>query len=1156
MDSFLEIFNSSLQTGFVDKSVLSNLELQPELLVNKKKPPKKILTTLLHDFGNCVEFYISVAFVTTSGVATIINKLKELESKDKRGKILVSQYLNFTEPEALRRLLQFKNIELRIATQGNVHAKGYIFKNEDHYNLIVGSSNLTDQALSTNKEWNVKISALNESGIVEKVLSEFHEDFFKGTLVTNEYITSYEEIYRNQLLSAKQYIKDIESDVLAKPNSMQIEALINLANLRRDNKNKALIISATGTGKTFLSAFDAKAFNPKKLLFVVHRLTIANDALETFKRVFGDERSMGLYSGEHKELECDFIFSTVQTISKSEHLKNFSKDHFDYIIIDETHRAGADSYLRLIDHFKPKFLLGMTATPERTDGNDIFKLFDHNIGYEIRLHRAMEECMVSSFHYYGVTDLLVDNTVIDYRSEFNLLISSERVTRITEKAKFYGSDNGITRGLIFCSRKKEAEELSELFNERGYRTVALTGDSSEEERAKYIDKLESDNLKEKLDYIFTVDIFNEGIDIPKINQIIMLRPTESAIIFIQQLGRGLRKIDSKVYLTVIDFIGNYENNYLIPLALYGDTSYNKDSLRKLMTEGSRLLPGASTINFDEITKERIFQSIDSANMQLLADLRKDYNLLKYKLGKVPMMMDFIEHGSRDPDLFVDYDGSYYNFFVRMERPEKLELSKKQAKILELFANEINNTKRIEESLIIKHLIEEGKLSVSKLREVVLEKFGYSISDDTIESCVYNLNFEFIREKKNGQLISAKEIYNLDIVKLENGQFILSSTFMSDLKQKTFKLFLLDSTYYSIHEFERLFDSENWQNGFVLYRKYSRKDVFRILNVKENPVAQNVGGYLVSPDNTHCPIFVNYHKKEGISKSTKYEDKFLNNKEFEWMSKSKRTLTSNDVQSILGKRGPIRLPLFIKKNNIEGVDFYYMGELSPVLDKVEQAKMTNDHGKEIPVVKFRFNLSNPVTTNMYTYLHENGSKDSKSKKNEEVIPIHAIKIEQEKYTIPFYNFYAAAGSFSEMQSVKDYTLIEVSSSHKLDKDYFACKIIGDSMNRVIPNGSICLFRAYKGGSRNGKIELVELMDCYDPDFKSAFTVKTYSSEKTVSEEGWQHTSIILGPNSYDPSYKDLVIKPENAENMKIIGEFVEVLQAENINKIIQTNVMEY
>jgi superfamily II DNA or RNA helicase/HKD family nuclease len=1144
MDDIIQSFNKSLQTGYVDKSISSNLDYQPELLINQKNPPKKVLSTILHELENCNQFFISVAFVTSCGVATIINKLKELEDREIQGKILVSQYLNFTQPEALKRLLQFKNIELRIATIGNAHTKGYIFKSKEHYNLIVGSSNLTAQALSINKEWNIKVSALNESGIVEKVLREFHYDFEKGTPVSSEYILSYEEIYKYQfLLNRKINLESLaESQRQISPNSMQKEALENLRNLRAEGKNIALIISATGTGKTYLSAFDAKAFNPAKLLFVVHRLTIAKDALNTFRNVFVNDKTMGLYSGNHRDLDCDFVFSTIQTISNANHLENFSRNHFDYIIIDETHRSGADSYLRFLQYFEPKFLLGMTATPERTDGNDIFKLFDHNIAYEIRLNRAMQEEMLSSFHYYGVTDLFIDNNEVDNKSNFRYLVSSERVERIIDQAKFYGSDNGITRGLIFCSRKDEAIELSLLFNNKGFKTVALTGDSSEEERAGSIKKIETDNLSEKLDYIFTVDIFNEGIDIPKINQIIMLRPTESAIIFIQQLGRGLRKVDGKGYLTVIDFIGNYENNYLIPVALYGDTSYNKDTLRKLISEGSRLIPGASTINFDEVTKERIFQSIDSANMQLFADLKKDYNLLKFKLGRTPMMMDFIEHGSRDPFLFVDYMNSYYNFVSKVEKIENLVLSQEQLKLLELFSKEINNSKRLEESLILKLLIESGQLSVKELKKLVLEKYCYDISDVTIKSCVSNLNFEFVREKKGGKMMSAKEIYNVEVISLENGNFVFSKTFTTHLSQTEFKHFLLDSVAYSIYQFDSLFDAEKWQNGFILYRKYSRKDVFRILNVSENPVAQNVGGYLLSPDNEHCPIFVNYHKDDHISESTKYEDEFVNNKEFDWMSKSNRTLSSNDVQSILGHNGPIRLPLFIKKNNDEGLEFYYMGELTPQLNQVVQTTMPNDSGKQLPVVKIRFNLANPVSSTMYNYLQEKSTfKVVNQEKTTQIITIQpSLSFKDElKNPIPLYDFYAAAGTFSEIQSGKDFTLIE-GPKNSLNKDYFACRIIGESMNRVIPNGSICLFKPYTGGSRNGKILLVENIDIQDPDFNSAFTIKTYSSEKTVSDETWGHESIVLRPNSFDSSYQNIIITEENAAEMRVVGEFMGIL----------------
>ena len=1144
MDEFLRGFNESLQTGFVNKDVLSDLVYQPELLVNQRVPPKKVLSTILNELENCDEFCISVAFVTTSGVASIINTLESLRERQIKGRMLVSQYLNFTQPEALKKILQFGNIDLRIATKGNAHSKGYLFKRKEHLNLIIGSSNLTAQALATNKEWNLKISAIHESGIVEKVLNEFESDFKSGTKVTEQFIVEYNHIYLEQQLFNRDLSSSTSSEKrpLKTPNSMQLEALENLEQLRKENKQKALIISATGTGKTYLSAFDAQNYNAKKLLFVVHRLTIAKDALNTFKSVFGSKRKMGLYSGKKLELEADFLFSTVQTISKEEHLSNFSKNHFDYIIIDESHRSGANSYARLLEYFEPDFLLGMTATPERTDGTDIFQLFDHNIAYEIRLNRAMEEEMLSSFHYFGVTDLLINDIQSDNKSDFNSLVSDERVARIIEKSHFYGTDNGITRGLVFCSRKKEAVELSRLFNLRGFKTKSLTGDSSDEERTKAIELLESDDLNEKLDYIFTVDIFNEGIDIPKINQIIMIRPTESAIIFIQQLGRGLRKVEGKGYLTVIDFIGNYENNYLIPIALYGDTSYNKDSLRKLITEGSRMIPGSSTINFDEITKEQIFKSIDSANMQLFSDLKKDYFLLKFKLGRTPMMMDFIEHGSRDPYLFVNYSNSYYNFITKVEKEVTLELSKPQIKLLELFGKEINNSKRVEESLILLSLLEEGILTVESFRIKILETYNYTISEETIASCLFNLNFKFIREKKDGKLIAVGEIYELDIVKMENETFYFSSSFLKDLKNDKFREYLLDSTEYSISKYNELFENEKWQAGFVLYRKYSRKDVFRILNSPENPVAQNVGGYLVSSDNSNCPIFVNYHKEDDISESTKYEDEFVNPKEFNWMSKSNRKISSKDVQSILGKKGDIRLPLFIKKNNDEGQDFYFMGDVQPDLNCVEQTTIKNDSGRQISVVKIRFKLSIPVAENLYQYLHEknpNKKTVGSSISNQNEIPRKESQIIQLKNPIPLYDFYAAAGSFSELQSEKKYTLIE--GPENGNNDFFACKIVGESMNRVIPNGSICLFKTYGGGSRNGKIVLVENFDVQDQDFNSAFTIKTYSSEKIISDEGWQHTTIVLRPNSFDPSYENIEINEESGSSMRVVGEFVKVLK---------------
>lgn len=1122
MDKINEIFNLSLQTGFIDKTIISDENFHPELLVNQKNPPKKVLLTILKEFENCEEFYISVAFVTTSGVATIINKLIELEKRNIKGQILVSQYLNFSQPEALKRLLQFKNIDLRIVTTGNAHSKGYIFKKNRHYNLIVGSSNLTAQALTTNKEWNIKVSALDNSGIVEKLLNEFHSDFEKATLVNEEFILSYKEIYQKQFLLNKNNNLEIltENQEIITPNSMQKEALGNLTKLREEKKNKALIISATGTGKTFLSAFDAKVFNPKKLLFVVHRLTIAKNSIKTFRKVFGNNKTMGLYSGDKRELDCDFVFSTIQTISKFTHLENFTKDHFDYIIIDETHRSGADSYLRLLNYFEPKFLLGMTATPERTDGNDIFQLFDHNIAYEIRLNKAMEEDMLSSFHYYGVSDLVIDNKEIEKKSDFNLLISSERVNRIIEQANFYGSDNGITRGLIFCSKVNEAIELSTLFNLKGFKTIALTGDSSEEERSKAIEKLESDNLNEKLDYIFTVDIFNEGIDIPKINQIIMLRPTESAIIFIQQLGRGLRKVDGKSYLTIIDFIGNYENNYLIPIALYGDTSYNKDSLRKLVSEGSRMIPGSSTINFDEITKEKIFKSIDSANMQLFRDLKEDYNLLKFKLGKIPMMMDFIEHGSRDPFLYVNYSNSFYNFITKVEKEHEFKLTKEQIKLLELFSKEINNAKRIEESYILNQLILNEKLSISEFKNGIFTLYGFTPSKASIDSCLININFLFIRK-------------NEKIIFIKDDSFLFCDEFIENLKNDDFRNFLLDSINYSITTFENLFNRNYYKNGLILYNKYSRKDVCRLLNW-EKDISSTVYGYRTNGGITPC--FVTYHKSDDIDSTINYNDHFINPFTFAWESRSNRKLDSDEIKNVINSE---RILLFVKKEDGEGTDFYFMGDATIIPDSIEQSYMPDSN---LPVVHFKFHLEQPVIDSVYKYI----TTSKKVKTIGSVLQLEKKETPSENTSssnnlIPFYDFYAAAGSFSEMQSEKDFTLIEIPKNVKYKDDYFACKIVGESMNRVIPNGSICLFKPDSGGSRNGKIVLVENIDIQDPDFNSAFTIKTYSSIKETTEEGWRHTSIVLRPNSFDSSYKDINVNEENGSGMRVVGEFVSIIK---------------
>ncbi len=1136
----------SLWTGFIDKGISSYQDYQPLLLINDKNESKKVLSTIIKELESCEEFWFSVAFITTSGVAALIETFSRLESKKIKGKILVSQYLNFTQPEALRKMLQFKNIQLKIVTDRPFHSKGYLFQKGENYDLIIGSSNLTATALCSNIEWNLKVTAKPDSSIIFQALKEFKQEFERGILVSEKYIFEYEKLYhdiKNLNTKVISIVEKIDYNKII-PNLIQKEALKNLESLRKSGKVKALLISATGTGKTYLSAFDIKNVNAKSVLFIVHRLNIAKNALESYKRLFGQSRTYGIFSGDKKDVNSDFIFTTVQTISKSENLELFKSDRFEYIVLDETHRAAAPTYKKILEYFNPNFLLGMTATPERSDGLDVFKIFNYNIAYEIRLQKALEENILCPFHYYGISEINLDGKLLDEFSDFNKLISDQRVQHIIDKSKFYGTDSGFIKGLIFCSTNAESEALSDKLNAKGFKTIALSGENSEDEREDAISKLEAS----KLDYILTVDIFNEGIDIPSVNQILLLRPTQSAIIFVQQLGRGLRKHFEKEYLTVIDFIGNYKNNFMVPIALFGDTSYNKDKLRKLMTGGSSLIPGESTINFDQIAKSQIFEAIDNVNLQTKKDLLHDYKILKYKLGRIPMMIDFIKHGSRDPYQFVLYSKSYYNFIFQVEENVPI-LQLESIKLLELFAIEINNTKRVEESILLKLLLDDETTSVEKFRNTINSILGVRINEETIISCINCLNFKFINERKNGKQISVNQLYNFNLIKNNNGILSFENSFKNHLSSSTFREYLYDNTEYSIVEFQKYFKPAKYNNGFQLYRKYSRKDVFRILNWESNPIAQNVGGYLLDKVKGKFPIFVTYHKNEDISATINYDDGFLDNVTLKWESKSKRSLNSPEIQALLNFNNDLRIPLFIQKNNDEGIEFYYIGELKPIKESIRQSYMDSDNYQKISVVKVNFKIEPPVEDEIFDYLTSNYSTDittinneeSEIKENKPFTILENEDIKKFKNCIPLYNICPAAGNFRLDYNEVETQWVSFNEPFNYSDQYFICKVVGESMNRVISNNSWCLFKKDPGGSRNGKIVLVKQHKILEDDFYSGYTVKYYESTKKEEDGAVMNDKIFLSPKSTFRSFKTIILEEDELYMVEVIGVFVKELK---------------
>jgi len=542
MNQLIRKMKNSLHKGFIDKSNPVSGQFKPKLLSNKAH--ENVLSTLLQEMKTCETFTFSVAFITEGGLATLKTMLFDLQLKGIKGRILTSTFLNFNQPKMFKELLKLENVEVRLTGVKGFHSKGYIFEHKDYYSLIVGSSNLTDSALKANYEWNVYLTSLEDGEIIHHFKNQFEEAWQKAIPLTIDWINHYNLNYEQQpfVKQASSNVFEVNTDYLTnhladslaiQPNKMQIDALKQLKSLRETGARKGLIISATGTGKTYLSAFDVRNFAPKKMLFVVHREQILKKALQDYRKILGGhEDEFGILSGNSKDTNARYLFATVQTLSSERHLQQFEKDEFDYILIDEVHRAGADSYLNIINYFEPNFLLGMTATPERTDSFNIFELFDYNIAYEIRLQAALEEEMLCPFHYFGVIDYERNGEIIDDTSTLQQLVSQERVHHILEKVNYYGYSGKRVRGLIFCSSKQETHALSEVLNTQGLKTIALTGDNSQPEREDAIRKLE----QYQLDYILTVDIFNEGIDIPFLNQIIMLRQTQSSIIFIQQLG--------------------------------------------------------------------------------------------------------------------------------------------------------------------------------------------------------------------------------------------------------------------------------------------------------------------------------------------------------------------------------------------------------------------------------------------------------------------------------------------------------------------------------------------------------------------------------------------------------------------------------------------
>lgn len=956
MNNSIQQLDNSIRWAFINHEQESLDKFKPRLLINNKETRDYVLTPFLDELDRCQSFIFSVAFITESGLAMLKSHLADLNKRGITGKILTSNYLNFNHPKIFKELLKVTNVEVRVTSLSGFHAKGYVFQHEGYSTIIMGSSNLTAAALKANYEWNVKLTSYKHGGLLEQFQIEFEKEWHNSIPLTDEWIQAYqilfEEVQKVDPTGSRavEVFPQTQSGAIF-PNQMQRSALKNLQELRSMGAEKGLVISATGTGKTYLSAFDVKGFVPKRMLFIVHREQILQKALIDFQRVIGgNESDYGILTGTSKDSNAKYLFATIQTISKTLTLTTFDSKAFDYILIDEVHKAGATSYLKVIDYFKPRFLLGMTATPERTDDFNIYELFDYNIAYEIRLQEALDEDMLCPFHYFGVTDFEYNGQMIDDTAMLSQLVTDERVTHIIEKVEYYGYSGETVKGLIFCSRKEEANQLSAMLNARGYRTVALTSNDSQDYRSLCVTELENGML----DYILTVDIFNEGIDIPCVNQVVMLRQTQSSIVFVQQLGRGLRKHSSKEYVTIIDFIGNYKNNYLIPIALSGDKTQNKDNIRRHMNDSS-FITGVSSINFEEVARQQIYRSISDSNLTSLRILRESYFQLKNRLNRIPRLFDFVEHDSIDPLIFSEEYESYYNFLVKIKEPVQ-QLTEQEMKYITILSKEVLNGKRKHEIFLLDLLFTKENIAYEEYI-YRLKKIGVSTDSEVIDSVKRTLDLSFFTEP------TRKKYGDMAVVQFTQEQYYKFHPMMAQSIQKNayFNELVGDIVKTAFHM------SEQYENSgpLTLFKKYSRKDACKLLNWQSDE-SSTIYGYKTKYQT--CPIFVTYHKHEEVESSTNYQEEFINSEILKWSTRSRRTIESEEVKMILEADNlKIDLHVFVKKDDAEGTEFYYLGKAHPDWGSAVQATMLDKNNESISVVHMNLVLEQAVESRLYAYL---------------------------------------------------------------------------------------------------------------------------------------------------------------------------------------------
>ena len=892
----------------------------------------KFIDKVRRNIDLCKAFYFSVSFIKKPGLRLLAPNIEAAIARGAYGQVITSTYQNFTDVDSLQ---FFYDLQTRYPDRfscrldrecfhdfsGNTvgfHSKGYLFEFSDHTELLVGSSNITVYALLKNIEWDVSIIDEDEGATYSAAKTEFDSLWERTLPLSLELISE----YRTRLYySIERW--DMDYDIAnseVKPNHMQRRALKELNRVRAMGASRALVTASAGSGKTFLAAFDALNFGPRRLLYIVHEGSILMKSFETFQRVFGSDRSYGVFNGEYKEQDADFVFSTNVTMANS--LELFEKHTWDYIIIDECHHATAETYRKIINYFEPQFLLGITATPERMDGEDVFSLFDQNVPYELRLRDAIINGLVVPFKYYGIRDELIEYGINETKGhKFVEQFSDEKhcafIYQMIEKHRIPGQK---LKALAFCRDISHAVRMSQAMGDY-YRTQYLTGRNSVGERVRAYKDLQDDAAD--LEILFTVDILNEGVDIPGVNMVLFLRPTDSQTIFIQQLGRGLRTYEGKKYVTVLDFIGNdYKRSVQIAFAL-GSLSENFVVEKKLI---ARLIEDNYTsigladygveIHLDELSKKDILSYIDEVNFNTKTFLEKDYvNFKKYiSAARYPQHVDYLNNDFA-PDLIKfmqsriggKKNASYYGFLKAIGEEELPCFDERQEAFIK-YVSEMLPIVRPYEYLMIQALIfHAGSCDIEDVQRHVktsMRSYDQASFDHALH---YMMATDFFALTDG--------LLSLNGIKIG----VEFDEYMRDLLE------------YGLGKYDVDFADAKPDEVFHLWGKYRKEQVQQLL--LNNPKDIMLGTKIYDGV---AYAYVTVIKASSTKEELKYVDGYIDSDTFQW-----ETVANVSEKELNALKNSERMHIFVRKvDNEDGIQlpFTYIG--SGKMEYVEGSKKPN------------------------------------------------------------------------------------------------------------------------------------------------------------------------------------------------------------------------